>query len=90
MQKIKPHRSEKYLKWIRTQPCCHCGSRAEPHHIIAIGDGKTSGKASDLATMPLCRTCHSDVHFNPHAWPQAKWLEQTLNRAAVLGIIKVA
>lgn len=59
----------KYTRWVKTQPCCSCGARADdPHHIIGHGLGGMGTKPSDYLTIPLCRTCHRNLHDNPTAW----------------------
>jgi len=59
----------KYTRWVKTQPCCGCGARADdPHHIIGHGLGGMGTKPSDYLTIPLCRTCHRNLHDNPTAW----------------------
>jgi len=83
-------KSKKYLAWVREQPCCHTGLPAEPHHVIAIGMGKTGGKAADIHAVPLCRETHDEVHDDPDSWPQAKWLMETQERAFRDGILVVA
>ena len=83
-------KSKKYLDFVRTLPCCHCGTLpAEPHHIIGIGDGAMGRTASDLHTMPLCRSCHSEVHKDPKSWPQCKWMSITQRKAMVEGVLKI-
>lgn len=55
-------RSNKYLKFIRTQPCCVCGiTPSQAHHESLTGRG-VSVKCSDYETMPLCHTCHALRH----------------------------
>jgi hypothetical protein len=51
------HRDPDWLKIVRTQPCMNCGAPepSDPHHIWA---SSMSLKSSDLACIPLCRTCH--------------------------------
>lgn len=59
----------KYTRWVKTQPCCACGARSDdPHHIIGHGLGGMGTKPSDYLTIPLCRTCHRNLHDNPTAW----------------------
>jgi len=65
MQKIKPYRSKKHLAWIRTKPCCHCGTNLDvvAHHLISCGlGGSMGGKNPDSLTIPLCVKCHAIVH----------------------------
>ena len=60
--KTKAYRSKKYLDFIRSKPCLVCGRKAEAHHI-GIGDGGVGLKSSDMATIPLCRFCHTGTHL---------------------------
>ena len=54
-----------YLKWIRTQPCCHClHPETVAHHAIGF-DGGMGTKAGDHFAVPLCQTCHNQLHL---AW----------------------
>lgn len=79
-----------YLKWIRTQPCCHCGNpETEPHHIIGIGMGAIADKADDIHSMPLCRRCHEMVHQDPGALvdSQMRWLLRTQHKAQEEGML---
>jgi len=80
----------KYTDYIKTLTCCHCQSpNTEPHHIIAVGMGKMGGKSHDIHSMPLCRTCHSEVHLGPRAYPQTKWLCETQLKALKDGVLCV-
>lgn len=54
--KIKRYQSEKYLEFIRAQPCLVCGQKSEPHHLLSRGSG-----GSDLYCINLCRKCHSEI-----------------------------
>lgn len=85
------HKNVKYLRWIRTLPCCHCGNpESEPHHIIGVGLGAMGLKASDIHTMPLCRRCHDELHREQGmtwALDQVRWLIKTQDRAQEEGIL---
>jgi hypothetical protein len=52
-----PVLDEAYKRFIRTLPCCVCGStrRIEAAHFGPRGLGQ---KSSDRYTLPLCRRCH--------------------------------
>ena len=54
---MKPQRSRPYLAWIRTQPCCVCGSRRniEASHTGPHGLGQ---KSPDSSVIPLCQRHH--------------------------------
>lgn len=66
LQKHKPFRSNKYLRWVRSLPCVITG-RTEgnhAHHIIACGMGGSMGtKPSDLFTIPICAEEHNNLHY---------------------------
>lgn len=78
----KRWRSEAYLKWVRSLPCCDCGAlNCDAHHVIGLkwglsGMGLT---APDNYAMPLCRDCHTWMHNCPHLQQlQPRWLKATL------------
>ncbi|HGM5435516.1 TPA: DUF968 domain-containing protein [Serratia marcescens] len=83
----------KYTRWVKTRPCCGCGSRADdPHHIIGHGLGGMGTKPSDYLTIPLCRTCHRKLHDDPAAWEaehgsQTDLLAQFLDYSIGIGAI---
>ena len=54
---MKPPRNARYLSWIRTQPCCVCGSRRgiEASHT---GPHGLSQKSPDSSAIPLCAKHH--------------------------------
>jgi hypothetical protein len=54
---MKPQRSPRYLAWIRTQPCCVCGSKkfVEASHTGPHGIGQ---KSPDSSAIPLCAKHH--------------------------------
>lgn len=61
--------NKKWLKWVKSQQCCGCGSSAgDPHHIIGHGQGGMGTKAHDLFTIPLCRICHDALHADMRVW----------------------
>ncbi|ELI8004018.1 DUF968 domain-containing protein [Yersinia enterocolitica] len=61
--------SKKWLRWVKSQQCCGCGSSADdPHHIIGHGQGGMGTKAHDLFTIPLCRSCHDALHADLRTW----------------------
>lgn len=49
--------NKKFLEFIKTQPCCVCGSKSEPHHTRSVGSG-----GSDMSCVGLCRQHHAEVH----------------------------
>ena len=54
---MKPARNPLYLAWIRTQPCCVCGSKRaiDASHTGPHGSGH---KSPDSSAMPLCPKHH--------------------------------
>lgn len=92
MLKQKAWRSEKYLKWVKSLPCCNCGAPADdPHHAIGLrlgvsGMGMT---APDSLAMPLCRGCHTLLHNTPEMWEsQLVWIVKTMMAAVAEGVLK--
>lgn len=86
----KSWRSKKYLKWVKSLPCCNCGAQADdPHHLIGVGHmGGMGTKAPDSMVMPVCRHCHTAIHNTPDMWPnQWEWICRTLNQALQEGVL---
>jgi|SRR3972149_948686 len=56
---LHPHRAidEKYLAWVREQPCWICAAPppSEPDHQDSSGVGT---KGPDKFALPSCRRCH--------------------------------
>ena len=79
-------RSERYLAFVRSLPCCLCGGPANSaHHVIGIWQLSGMGlKAPDSFTMPVCDgpgSCHEAIHARPEALAyQAGWVVDTINR----------
>ena len=49
---------ERFLDFIREQPCCLCYRwPTDPHHLDSRGSG-----GSDYSAVPLCRVCHTRAH----------------------------
>ncbi|WP_265440591.1 putative HNHc nuclease [Bradyrhizobium sp. SEMIA] len=69
-ERVPRQRDEKYLAYIRTQPCCICGDNTstEAAHLRAgsISDGKRytgmQEKSSDKWALPLCGRHHREQH----------------------------
>lgn len=94
MQKVKPLRSQKYLRWVETQPSVISGRPADDaHHIKGHGYGGTT-KPSDYFTIPLTHDEHT--HFHNIGWQsweekygsQWKFIAQTLERAVREGVLR--
>lgn len=81
-------RSSAYLRFVRSLPCCICGTEADvqAHHLIGTGNMHGMGiKAPDWATMPLCPRDHHRMHHEPDLWAeqfahiarvQGMWIER--------------
>lgn len=79
-------RSPAYLAFVRSLPCCVCGSPANAaHHLKGIWHASGAGlKAPDSLAMPVCDgpgdTCHRRIHNEPHLrWQQPIFLIDTIN-----------
>jgi hypothetical protein len=97
MQKgyVRPLRSRNYLAFVSSLQC-PCGNQAdEAHHVIDCGLGGGMGtKPSDLATIPICRTCHQQLHNNVAAWEQhfgsqLLWVYLTIEEARESGVFEL-
>ncbi|MGM0783876.1 MAG: DUF968 domain-containing protein [Pseudomonadota bacterium] len=62
-------RSPEYLAWVRSLPCCVCGTTTgvAAHHMIGLWQlGGMGLKAPDSFAMPACDgpgdTCHRRIH----------------------------
>lgn len=60
---------DRYLAWIREQPCCLCGTKPVEAAHLRIGSvnlGKPYGalgmKSSDRWALPLCKRHHDEQH----------------------------
>lgn len=84
-------RSEKYLAWVRTLPCCVCGATigVAAHHLIGMWGLSGMGlKAPDSFVMPACdpvyghsRDCHQQIHADQQLRDrQPEFLKSTLAR----------
>ncbi len=68
LEKTPRWENKKYLDWVATLPCSHCGVEDETivaHHLkhrYAPWSGGIAYKASDWLTMPLCYSCHDKAH----------------------------
>jgi hypothetical protein len=63
--KPETYRSERYLGYVRSQPCLvhGCKIEAEAHHAGGIVSGRGVGsKGSDYRAVPLCRVHHTYYH----------------------------
>ena len=81
---MKPKRSPRYLAWIRTQPCCVCGSTQpccvcgskksiEASHTGPHGLGQ---KSPDASAIPLCAKHHRTGGDSYHQLGPRKFSEK--------------
>ena len=62
-------KSRKHLAMVAALPCCICGTEpVQCHHIRGYPFSGAGQKASDLATIPLCPSCHAGYHAEPKTW----------------------
>lgn len=94
--KIKPVRSEKYRKWVKSLPSVVSGKPADdPHHLIGYGYGGMGTKAPDIFTFPLTRLEHTELHnVGWREWEEVHGLQwtyvaRTLELAVAEGLIVV-
>lgn len=59
--KIKTARSETYLAFVRSLPCCICGKPYTVAHHAGTERGMGL-KCSDFHTVALCASCHLETH----------------------------
>lgn len=62
--KKKTNRDQKYMAWIRSQPCLISGCDFDnvAHHVHLPGEGGISLKPSDYYTVPLRAEIHVLLH----------------------------
>lgn len=84
----------KYLDWVKTLPCCGCDAPADdPHHLHGRGFKGMATKTPDYFTIPLCRTCHDNLHRDVTRWEdtngdQIEHVALTLLRALYEGKLR--
>lgn len=90
---MKPYRSKKYTKWVKSLPCFYSGHPADdPHHIIGYGMGGMATKASDMFCLPVSRSIHNDIHRNHKEFeekysPQIFAVQDTWQKAVKEGLL---
>ena len=72
---MKPQRNPRYLAWIRTQPCCVCGSKKgiEASHT---GPHCIGQKSPDCSAIPLCARHHRTSNDSYHRLGPRKFSEK--------------
>lgn len=65
---MKTFRSERYLQWVRKQPCAICGIRAGQAHHEPLGENFVGGKPPDTHALPMCAECHELRHQHGVQW----------------------
>ncbi len=72
---MRPQRNPRYLTWIRTQPCCVCGSKKaiEASHTGPHGIGQ---KSPDSSAIPLCAKHHRTGADSYHRLGPRKFSEK--------------
>ncbi|WP_141240654.1 DUF968 domain-containing protein, partial [Providencia rettgeri] len=85
--------NDKYLQWVKSQPCCGCGAISDDaHHIIDYGLSGMGTKPHDFFVIPLCRVDHSELHRDPKEWEkehgtQIEFFIKLVNKAFALGVL---
>lgn len=76
--KIKPIRSERYKKFIRSKLCMICFSdkNVQAAHQNLRGKGIMGSKVSDIQCVPLCELCHKrSDQISEKEWVMMKIIE---------------
>lgn len=83
----------RYLDWVKRLPCSACDAPADdPHHLWGRGYNSHGSRAPDYFSIPLCRTCHDQLHRDVAAWEsqhgtQIEHVALTLLMAIVEGVL---
>ena len=87
MHRLEAMSDKARLDLLRHMPCIVTANRpAEPHHLIAMGDGKMGSKADDSQTIPLCRKMHNLLHHDVRAFEAEYGTQQELLKKTELWI----
>lgn len=93
LQKQKPYRSEQYLRYVASLPCCVTGATpCDAHHITGTKKGGVGTKPGDDYTIPLTRSVHTQLHNDPKRFAllygsERSHLERILFRARKDGML---
>ena len=71
--KHKRWKSNKYLDYIRHQPCIITMQQAEPHHLKIKGNSGTSRKPSDYYCLPVTRDIHQEWEAHTNEYIEEKY-----------------
>lgn len=58
--------------WVRCARCLVRGHALDPHHPYKRGKGKFSWKL--FVVVPVCRSCHDEIHANEKQAREDGWL----------------
>jgi len=64
--KEETERDERYLEFIRHQPCCVCGRAVTKNHPHHAGSRGVSTKSSDYEAVPMCALHHTIGTLSVH------------------------
>lgn len=59
----KPIRDKRHLKHVAGLPCLDCGYEPSEAHHVRVGAYQLGKRVCDSKTVPLCRACHSAIHY---------------------------
>lgn len=61
---MKCHRSNEYLRFIRSRPCTISGNEIDvvAHHVRCLGGGGMGIKPSDYLCIPITSFFHAKLH----------------------------
>lgn len=63
--------SRAYLNWVKSLRCVSCDAPADdPHHPHGVGYKGMGTKVPDFWAIPVCRSCHDELHHDVHAWEE--------------------
>lgn len=78
-------RSDKYLEFVRSRPCCVTGSEVDvvAHHVRCFGHGGVGLKPPDWMCVPLTAVEHAKLH---HVGEKSYWLAAGQDVVAALNM----
>ena len=62
-----PIRDDRWLRYVRTLPCCSCQADppSEAHHHAPYGEQRAGQRTHDIWAVPLCHSCHQ-LYWHPY------------------------